>query len=305
MIIKGTEIGEYRPTPLGSLQVADKHVCVYSSGNIFIQYLYANLLLALVKHMRKNVERDFDNVVVIDGPEGVGKSSITYWIAKLFQPTFDFERQLTYGNDQLAAKLRNGDDKHSIFWLDEAYDIMGKRDWQSQEHKTFVRNLVKMRSRNWTLLMDIPRMEDSDIYVRDWRARYWITVEYGMEFDQSGRHERGIWQLRVRSQKTGKWVHVGYGVFPDMPKDVKEVYKKYKEKSQNDDLQGTDEDEAPGQKYKAKYEKGRKDLAKAIRMLRNMGVPVSEILKQFNISRAQYNHLLELERWEGNSEEEA
>lgn len=303
MIIRGSEVGDIRGTPIGPLEVQDKHVCVHSSGNIFIQYLYANLILALVKSMKNSVEKDMDNIVVVDGLEGVGKSSVTYWIAKLFNPEFDFEKQLTYGNEQLSAKLREGDDKHSIFWLDEAYDIMGKRDWQAADHKKFISNLVKMRSRNWTLLMDIPRMTDADLYIRDHRARYWITVEFGMTFDESGYHERGVFQLQVRDRKTGRWQHCGYGLFPDMPLDVKKIYKQYKEKSQEEDLQEKPQ-EASGQKYKSKYEQSRKDLAKAVRMLRNMGMPVSEILKQFDITRAQYNHLLELERWDTDSDQE-
>ena len=168
MIIKGQEIGENRITPIGPLKIIDKHTNFYpKTGRVFIQYVLENLLQRIVAYMHTNVSEDFDNIVVVDGIEGVGKSAITYIIAELFQPGFDFERQLTYTSDQLEAKLRRGDDKHSVFWLDEAYELVGKRDWQKDDHKKFVKNLVKMRSRNWTLMMDIPRMEDCDAYIRD------------------------------------------------------------------------------------------------------------------------------------------
>lgn len=295
MIIKGQKIGESRITPIGPLKIIDKHTNFYpKTGRVFIQYVLENLLQRIVAYMHTNVSEDFDNIVVVDGIEGVGKSAITYIIAELFQPGFDFERQLTYTSDQLEKKLRRGDDKHSVFWLDEAYELVGKRDWQKDDHKKFVKNLVKMRSRNWTLLMDIPRMEDSDAYIRDHRARIWITVEYGMRFDISGYHERGVFSVQVRSRKSGKWEHVGYGYFPDMPPEVKAVYKKYKEASQEDDLQGRNE-EAPGSKYKQKYENERKRLARTVVMLRNVGVPIKDICEQLHITRGQYNHLLNLD----------
>ena len=294
MIIKGTPVGEYRPTPLGSLQVMDSHVEVHASGNVFIQYLYKDLMLKLAQYMHENIREDFDNILVAEGGEGVGKSHWTYWIAKIFEPTFDFERQLTYGTDQLRQKLKRGDDKHSVFWLDEAYDIINKRDWQQNEHKKFIGLLVKMRSRGWTLLMDIPRADDSDVYIRDHRARYWVTVEYGMEFDNTGYHERGVFQLRVRSKKTGRWEHVGYGLFPPMPPEVKKIYDKYKEASQEKDLNEEEEEGARGSKYKAKYENERKRLAKMIFRLRNMGYPIKEICEDLNITRGQYNHLMHL-----------
>ena len=295
MIVKGTEIGEYRPTPLGSLQVMDSHVKVYSSGKIFIQYLYDDLLGRLAEHMHSNVDDDFDNVVVIEGGEGVGKSAFTWNLAECYQPGFDFESQLTYSFDELREKLKNGNDKRSVFWLDEAYDIANKREWQSEQNRIMVKTLVKMRSRHWTLLMDVPRSSDMDFYIRDHRARYLVTVEYGMEFDNLGRRERGIFQLQVRSRETGKWVHCGYGLFPPIPREVKKIYEKYKEASQDKDLQDDGSDRSPGAKYKAKYETERRRLARTVRLLRNMGMPPNEIRQQLGLSEKQYYHLLELD----------
>ena len=310
MIVKTSEIGDYRPTPLGALQVADKHFKYYAnSRKFYTQYLYGDLLVKLIRHMHNNIEDDFDNIVVVDGIEGSGKSSFTWSAAEVYQAYkhvqagetvapgqrfFDFEKQLTYTADELRDKLRNGDDKHSVFWLDEAYDIANKREWQSEKNQIMVKNLVKMRSRHWTLFMDVPRLEDMDVYIREHRARYWITCEYGMQFDNLGYVPRGIFHLRVRDRKTGRWVDSGYGQYPDMPSDVKKVYRQYKEASQDKDLQESAEKEAPGAKYKGKYENERKRLAKTVQMLRNMGVPIDRICDDLKISRKQYQHLMEL-----------
>ena len=310
MIVKTSEIGDYRPTPLGALQVADKHFKYYAnSRKFYTQYLYGDLLVKLIRHMHNNIEDDFDNIVVVDGIEGSGKSSFTWSAAEVYQAYkhvqagetvapgqrfFDFEKQLTYTANELRDKLRNGDDKHSVFWLDEAYDIANKREWQSEKNQIMVKNLVKMRSRHWTLFMDVPRLEDMDVYIREHRARYWITCEYGMQFDNLGYVPRGIFHLRVRDRKTGRWVDSGYGQYPDMPSDVKKVYRQYKEASQDKDLQESAEKEAPGAKYKGKYENERKRLAKTVQMLRNMGVPIDRICDDLKISRKQYQHLMEL-----------
>ena len=294
MIIKGSEVGDYRPTPLGSLQVQDFHVKVYSSGKFFVQYIYADLLRKLVNHLHGNIADDFDNVVVVDGIEGVGKSSFTWWLAELYQPGFDFEKQLTYTSEELRDKLRHGDDKHQVFWLDEAYDIANKREWQSDKNQIMIKNLVKMRSRHWTLLMDVPRLEDMDVYIREHRARYWITVEYGMVFDQLGPIERGVFHLRIRNRKTGHWEECGYGLFPDMPTGVKKIYKEYKERSQDKDLKEEEEDKSPGARWKKRYEDERKRLARTVLMLRNMGMPPSEIRSQLGLTEKQYYHLIEV-----------
>ena len=310
MIVKTSEIGDYRPTPLGALQVADKHFKYYAnSRKFYTQYLYGDLLVKLIRHMHNNIEDDFDNIVVVDGIEGSGKSSFTWSAAEVYQAYkhvqagetvasgqrfFDFEKQLTYTADELRDKLRNGDDKHSVFWLDEAYDIANKREWQSEKNQIMVKNLVKMRSRHWTLFMDVPRLEDMDVYIREHRARYWITCEYGMQFDNLGYVPRGIFHLRVRDRKTGRWVDSGYGQYPDMPSDVKKVYRQYKEASQDKDLQESAEKESPGAKYKGKYENERKRLAKTVQMLRNMGVPIDRICDDLKITRKQYQHLMEL-----------
>lgn len=310
MIVKTSEIGDYRPTPLGALQVADKHFKYYAnSRKFYTQYLYGDLLVKLIRHMHNNIEDDFDNIVVVDGIEGSGKSSFTWSAAEVYQAYkhvqagetvapgqrfFDFEKQLTYTADELRDKLRNGDDKHSVFWLDEAYDIANKREWQSEKNQIMVKNLVKMRSRHWTLFMDVPRLEDMDVYIREHRARYWITCEYGMQFDNLGYVPRGIFHLRVRDRKTGRWVDSGYGQYPDMPSDVKKVYRQYKEASQDKDLQESAEKESPGAKYKSKYENERKRLAKTVQMLRNMGIPIDRICDDLRITRKQYQHLMEL-----------
>ncbi len=310
MIVKTSEIGDYRPTPLGALQVADKNFKYYAnSRKFYTQYLYGDLLVKLIRHMHNNIEDDFDNIVVVDGIEGSGKSSFTWSAAEVYQAYkhvqagetvapgqrfFDFEKQLTYTANELRDKLRNGDDKHSVFWLDEAYDIANKREWQSEKNQIMVKNLVKMRSRHWTLFMDVPRLEDMDVYIREHRARYWITCEYGMQFDNLGYVPRGIFHLRVRDRKTGRWVDSGYGQYPDMPSDVKKVYRQYKEASQDKDLQESAEKEAPGAKYKSKYENERKRLAKTVQMLRNMGIPIDRICDDLKITRKQYQHLMEL-----------
>ena len=153
--------------------------------------------------------------------------------------------------------------------------------------------------------MDVPRLEDMDVYIREHRARYWITVEYGMNFDNIGPIERGVFHLRIRNRKTGHWEECGYGLFPDMPAEVKKIYKEYKERSQDKDLKEEDEDKSPGAKYKKKYEDSRRQLARTVRMLRNMGMPASEIRQQLGLSEKQYYHLLELDNTSTEFGEEA
>lgn len=303
MKIKASDIGSVRHTVIGDLTVKDFSIVHHASGKPFIRYLCDGLLEALAKDMKNNVSADYDNLVIIEGNEGSGKSNFTWECCKALNPEFDFKRQLTYTVDDLKTRLQDGDDKHSVFWLDEAYDIANKRDWNTDRNKMFVTLLVKMRSRGWTLMMDVPRFEDMDVYIRDHRARYVVTC-CPCEFEHTGYKERGFFELKKRD-KTGRWQHIGYGSYDRMPEDVDAEYRSVKEQSQDRSLKALAEnDTSPGARYRKKYEDQSKRLNKAVMLLYDAGVSREDIMTTLGISQKTFYTMLEKGKKTGDLDED-
>lgn len=292
MKIKVQDIGTVRHTVIGDLKVEDYEIVHHSSGKPFIRYLLADLMGALVEDMKRNIADDYDNLITVDGIEGSGKSSWTWESCHLMNPDFDFTKQLAYTIDDLKERLNSGDDRHSVFWLDEAYDIANKRDWNTEKNKMFVNLLVKMRSRGWTLYLDVPRFEDMDVYIREHRARYKITCAPG-EFANSPRLERGYFEASKRD-KSGVWRHIGYGRYSAMPPEVDAAYRQVKEQSQDRSIKAlSDDSSSPGAKYRKKYEDQSKRLSKAVAMLRDTGLSREYIMETLGITQKTYYNMVE------------
>lgn len=271
--------GETKKTLLGDMVIADTKL-VMNRGGPFVRYLLQDLLQKLCDKMHDNVSHDYDNIIVIEGDEGSGKSNLAYDICKMYDPDFDLHKNLIYTIDDLESRLSKGDDKQQIFWLDEYYDIGNKRDWNSDTNKRFNKLLVKMRSRGWSMIMCIPLSTDSDSYVREHRSRFVLTCDSG-DFENSPYLERGYFMLQMR-QKT-KLRHVGYGTYNPMPAEIAAEYNRYKDESQTRTLSGQDR-ETNGSKYRAKYETQSKRLSRAVWMLKNAGVPKEDIMVELGIN---------------------
>lgn len=157
-------VGEEWITPIGKGIVKDMQIMRWNSGKIFIRYLIQDMTALLAKDMLKNVKADYDNLCVVVGAEGSGKSNATYNIAQAynklaFGQDFDVTSQYVYSTEDFQAKLRAGDDIHAVFWMDEATNMANNRDWNTNSSKNFIELLEVCRSRGWTLFFmhPIPR----------------------------------------------------------------------------------------------------------------------------------------------------
>lgn len=290
MRINTEDIGDTRRTPLGNLVIKDTDLII-NRGGPFVRYLLDDLIDYLVKQMHQNVSDDYDNIIIVEGDEGSGKSNLAYEICKRYDPNFNLKTNMVYTLDEFENRLMSGTDKRQIFWLDEYYDIGNKRDWNSPENKRFNALLVKMRSRGWSLVMCIPLANDSSGYVREHRARYLLTCE-SMGFEHTPYKERGFFECMIRKKASryapksddirSRFQHVGYGEYSKMPDEVKNEYESLKDASQTRTLTSNNE-EAPGAKYRAKYENQSKRLSRAVLMLHNSGVPKDVIMDELNI----------------------
>ena len=136
--IKLDEIGQIRKTRIGNCEVQDMSIKFYNSGKYFVQYLYKDLLQLLAKDMHDNVAAHYDNIVMIEGGEGSGKSNLAWNLIEHYSPGFDIGQTYVYNMDGIRDRFKNADYGGGLFWMDETSQIASNRTWQSEDNKDLV-----------------------------------------------------------------------------------------------------------------------------------------------------------------------
>lgn len=276
------EIGEKVGYPEWSVHgrevtIVDRQVIRYNRKSFFVRYLYEELVERLVEDMHTNIEREYDNVVVVDGPEGVGKSHLAYHICKCFDPGFDLETNYTYDFDRFIEKVTTGDYKGRVFWFDEATNVASAREWNSAQNIAFTQILEMIRARGLTLVMCIPLIDRLDKYIRETRLRYRLTA---MEASwEVRRHKtRGYFELHFPTRRADgrEFRTVGFGMFPKMPDDVERRYKELKEQSLQSKLEEKCE-ETKQRRTRTQYQKDKHAIAVLACELYKNGMSYNEL----------------------------
>ena len=148
----------------------------YRSGKYYFRYLYEELSERLTGEMRENIEHFFDNLVVVIGDEGVGKSNLAYYLCKSFDPDFDLEKSYSYEWDTFIEQL-DAPEHQKVYWLDEAINLASGREWMKEANKMLIKILTTMRSWAFTIVMCIPVFKNLDVYIRMHRTRYLLVAK--------------------------------------------------------------------------------------------------------------------------------
>ena len=294
--IKIEDIGETTRTPIGDAEILDYNFIQHESGKYYTQYLYKDLMGLLIKDMHANVRKDYDNVVLITGGEGSGKSGCMYELLHRFKSDWDdsvdIEKSYTYNMDFMRQRFQDKDFGNGIFWMDETTQIASNRDWQSQDNKDIVSILETFRSKKFLFGGCAPKLERVDVYLRDFRMRYHIHVQ-PMTFKSTGYMPRGIFELEKRDPQSGELRACGYGLFPDMPESAKSVYLPLKEQCQ-EALREKIAQGGKGNRYKAMYEsESKKNKEIMFKLHARKLIPDEQIMDLFGYdNRDSYNNML-------------
>ena len=268
--IKIDSSGSVKKTRIGECEVLDTQLQMYPSGKFFIQYLYKDLLEKLAEDMHRNVRADYDNVVMIEGGEGSGKSNLAYQVIKAYNPDFDIKQTYVYNMDGIRERFAAEDYGGDTFWMDETSQIASNRNWQSEDNKDLVSILEVCRSKHFSLVGCIPSITRADIYLREYRMRYLLRCR-PMKFPRIGYKPRGIFELLKRDNETGKMKHIGYGLFDPMPDDQKQIYEPIKADFQEKfRLKISEKKEKGG--YKEKYQQVQNEKTDIMAKLHDRGL---------------------------------
>lgn len=216
----------------GSPMIVKDYYLNRGKKGYWAQYLTEELLDCLVQDMHKNIDQHYDNLVVITGAEGSGKSNLAYWVAKKFDPDFNVEDGYIYDIGPFLNKLDSDDIKGRVYWMDEATNIASNRDWMKDANKSLIQLLEMLRSKGMTLIMCIPVLDRLDVYIRESRLRYHlITAHRAWTIDDEAK--RGYFELK---SKDSRFKTVCWGTFPAIPSDISAIYEQLKAKAQRDKI---------------------------------------------------------------------
>lgn len=133
------------------------------------------------------MQNDYDAVIVFTGPEGVGKSTLSYEIASLNDPNFNAKMRTGFGTSEaikIANRLSHGD----IVEMDEGIEGLLNRDSMRKENKQWQKWMIICRQKNLGVHICFPRFDSLDLYMREFRVWTWFDVK-----------ERGKAFIRVRN----------------------------------------------------------------------------------------------------------
>lgn len=247
--------GEINRTRIGDCEVKSAQLVVHPSKKVFMQYLYKDFLQKLADDMHKNVKNDYDNVVMVEGAEGSGKSNFVWNLLNAYLPGFSIRQAYVYNMDGMRERFAAADYGGGIFWLDETSQIASNRTWQSRDNQDLVGILETSRSKGFTIVGCVPHIERVDIYLRESRMRYLIKCSpMSFPIDKGHKRPRGYFELWKRNPETDRMEHVGYGEYDPMPQAAKEEYEPIKAEFQERFRKKIAEGQQSPSKYKEKYD---------------------------------------------------
>lgn len=180
--------------------------------------------LQMVRLLQNLQKQNDDALVVIDGAEGSGKSTVAFQLATAIQSGWEPETGLIidYEDWEELYSLETG----KVFILDEGGDLMFSRDSMARENKLVIRMFQMARIFNHIIIVCCPNIHWVDIYVRDHRALIYGHTHkaYSAEGVRRGMvswhwpNRKFNWE---NSEWETRWNTVLHSKFRPIPKELK------------------------------------------------------------------------------------
>lgn len=131
-------------------------------------------------HLRR--EKDYDNMIVLTGIKGSGKSTALYWIGKEYMRRigreFDLNNHVIYSDnfDEIFTKIRHAQDGDYL-WFDEGGRIILAEDWNSANSKRLKKMFSEIRTKHLCIGFAVPfAFTRIDAKYREALINFWIWV---------------------------------------------------------------------------------------------------------------------------------
>lgn len=206
------------------------------SGKEYTRYCFENLLDCMVLDMRERVAQHYDNLVMINGKVGTGKSTIGYSAAKLYDPNFDLEDGYIYDWGQLIDKAADGELRSGkAYILDEGTRISNNRKGMTKSGRNFIEFLETNRFKEATFFYVIPKFARADSYLKSDRVTHRFITK-SLSWDHATVKSRGYFKGKLPidsdldddSTDYMAFKDCGYGKFPELPPEIQKIYDRLK-----------------------------------------------------------------------------
>jgi len=185
------------------------------------------------------IDKDFP--IVIDGLTGSGKSTLALHLAKKGCQWFSIKEDILFSKKELIYKISNAP-PFSYLVLDEAVNLLFKRDFMDRKQKFLLKLLDMCRDKNLCLIFCVPNFWSLDKHLLDGRIKLRIHISRtGFAFmwiPTSNPFTPDKWCRKYNEKVCYNWDNypnakktkgfIGYLKFGDMPESDKKVYLKVK-----------------------------------------------------------------------------
>jgi len=222
-------------------------------------------LKELTEEIRKTQSIDKDFLIVIDGLTGSGKSTCGIHICKKGSENFKIKENVIFSQDELIKQIMEAE-KGSFILLDEAINVLFKRDFMKKKQKFVLRLLDMCRDRNLCMIFCVPNFWALDKHILDGRVRLRIHIaRTGFAF---------MWKPTANPFTPDKWCRkynekvcynwdsypnakrtkgfIGYLKFPDLSEKDKKIYLETKAKKKEEVRRKEEEEEKREQEERNK-----------------------------------------------------
>lgn len=141
---------------------------------------------------KKVLRKDSDYVLVFDGLEGSGKTTIAIQTAIYLDPTMDLDR-ICFTPEEFSRAIVKASKGQCVIY-DEAYTGLASRTALSEINHLLVSQMMEMRQKNLFVFVCIPTFYLLDKYVALWRARGLVHI-----YEMKGK--RGYFRIYNRKKK--------------------------------------------------------------------------------------------------------
>lgn len=218
-----------------------QHVVGYYRKFRILVLVGSDTLDLFVKELKENIKKGYQNIIVIEGGTGSGKSSAAIWLAKTMDPKWSITDNYIYSLDDLKKKLDkadNGQKVSPISLFDEAVVSLNSRNSSRTEDKDMLILFNTMRSRGWTTILCVPSIFDLNASVRK------IHVDYKLRCPDKAPiknvPKRGFLEFSKAVRKEYKkntepyWYLFAAGIYPPLKKEWNEEYQAIKSAKQDE-----------------------------------------------------------------------
>ena len=199
--------------------------------------VYSDAFDRFIRILKKRIRKKLQNVIVIEGDTGSGKSTLGIEIAKELAEAlgvdFDLNKDMVYALDDLWDKL---DDPNAspISLLDEGSVSLNSLNSRRSGDRDAVVLLDTMRSRGWTTIIVMPSIKNLNASVRR------VHVNYVLECSSIDNpfvkgYTRGFFEVKDRRESKKRrndpdpWWNVLFtGIFAPLDDETDKKYQQIK-----------------------------------------------------------------------------